>query len=97
MQSAVLCIQLNEIFCRLRRTNYYAHAKYVTITRKQKKFFELKIKGYRKDKIRMAYESLHIMELVSVQCLQVDDVIPILSPAVYCGFGRRGSLGRTTF
>ena len=36
----------------------------------------------------MEYESLHIMELLSVQCLQVDDVIPILSPAVYCGFGR---------
>ena len=32
-----------------------------------------------------------IMELLSVQCLQVDDVIPILSPAVYCGFGRCGS------
>ena len=28
----------------------------------------------------MGYESLHIMELLSVQCLQVDDVIPILSP-----------------
>ena len=27
-------------------------------------------------------------ELLSGQCLQVDDVIPILSPAVYCGFGR---------
>ena len=26
-----------------------------------------------------------------MQCLQVDDVIPILSPAVYCGFGRCGS------
>ena len=25
----------------------------------------------------MGYESLHIMELLSVQCLQVDDVIPI--------------------
>ena len=36
----------------------------------------------------MGYESLHIMELLSVQCLQVDDVIPIFSPAVYCGFGR---------
>ena len=34
----------------------------------------------------MGYESLHITELLSVQCLQVDDVIPILSPAVYCGF-----------
>ena len=36
-------------------------------------------------------KSLHIMELLSVQCLQVDDVIPILSPAVYCGFDRCGS------
>ena len=32
-----------------------------------------------------------IMELLSVQCLQVDDVIPILSPAVNWGFGRCGS------
>ncbi len=39
----------------------------------------------------MGYESLHITELLSVQCLQVDDVISILSPAVYCGFGRCGS------
>ena len=38
----------------------------------------------------MGYESLHIMELLSVQCLQVDDVIPILSPAVYCGFDMCG-------
>ena len=38
----------------------------------------------------MGYESLHIMELLSVQCLQVDDVIPILSTAV-CGRGRCGS------
>ena len=38
----------------------------------------------------MGYESLHIMKLLSVQCLQVDDAIP-LSPAVYCGFGRCGS------
>ena len=50
------------------------------------KLFELKSEGYRdgikkkRDKIRMGYESLHIMELLSVQCLQVDDVIPILSP-----------------
>ena len=36
----------------------------------------------------MGYESLHIMELLSVQCLQVDDVIPILLPAMYSGFGR---------
>ena len=28
----------------------------------------------------MGYEALHIMELLSVKCLQVDDVIPILSP-----------------
>ena len=34
----------------------------------------------------MGYESLRIMELLS-GCLQVDDVIPILSPAMYCGFG----------
>ena len=31
----------------------------------------------------MGYESLHIMELLSVQRLQVDDVIPILSLAVW--------------
>ena len=31
------------------------------------------------------------MELLSMQCLQVDDVIPILSLAVYCGSGRCGS------
>ena len=36
----------------------------------------------------MGYESLHIMELLSVQCLQDDNVISILLPAVYCGFGR---------
>ena len=35
----------------------------------------------------MGYESLRIMELLSVKCLQVDDVIPILSPAVNCAFG----------
>ena len=39
----------------------------------------------------MWYESLHIMELLNVQCLQVHDLIPILSPAVYCGFGWCGS------
>ena len=39
----------------------------------------------------MGYESLHMMELLSVKCLQVDDIIPVLSPAVYCGFGRCGS------
>ena len=34
----------------------------------------------------MRYESLHIMELLSLQCLQVDDVIPIWLPAVCrCG------------
>ena len=36
------------------------------------------------------------MGLLSVQCLQVDDVILILLPAVYCGFGR-DLLGGTTF
>ena len=41
----------------------------------------------------MGYEPLHIMKLLSVQCLQVYDVIPILSSAVYCGFGRCGSQG----
>ena len=41
--------------------------------------------------IGMGYESLHIMELLSELCLQVDDVIPLLSPAVYCGFGRCAS------
>ena len=49
----------------------------------------------------MGYESLHIMELLSVQCLQVDDVIPILSPAVYCvvlvGVVLKDWLGGTTF
>ena len=39
----------------------------------------------------MGYESLRVMKLHSVQCLQVDDVIVILSPAVYCGFCRCGS------
>ena len=29
--------------------------------------------------------------LLSVQCLLVDDVIPILSPAAYCGFDMCGS------
>ena len=38
----------------------------------------------------MGYELLHIMELLSVQCLQVDDEIHILSPAV-CGSGKCGS------
>ena len=33
----------------------------------------------KRDKIGMGYESLHILKLLSVQCLQVDDVIPILS------------------
>ena len=31
------------------------------------------------------------MELLSVQCLQVYGIIPILSTAVYFGFGRYGS------
>ena len=61
------------------------------------KFFELKIKEYRdgikgkETMIGMGYESLHITELLSVQCLQVDDVIPILLPTVYCGIGMCGS------
>ena len=48
----------------------------------------------------MEYESLHITELLSVQCLQVDDVILILSPAVYCGVVGvvlKDFLGGTTF
>ena len=28
----------------------------------------------------MGYELLHVMELLSVQCLQVDDVFPIVLP-----------------
>ena len=38
-----------------------------------------------KRQIGIGYESLHIMELFSVQCVQVDDVIPILSPVVLVG------------
>ena len=48
----------------------------------------------------MGYESLHIMQLLSVQCLQVDDVIPILLPectVVLVGVVLKGSLGGTTF
>ena len=41
----------------------------------------------------MGCESLHEIELLSVQCIQVDDVIPILFAAVYCGFVRCGSQG----
>ena len=42
--------------------------------------FELKSKGYRdgikrRDKIGMGYESLNIMELFSVQCLQVSEAL----------------------
>ena len=52
--------------------------------RLEKKFSELKSRGYRdgikRDKIGMGYESLHVIKLLSVQYLQVDDVIPILSP-----------------
>ena len=33
----------------------------------------------------MGYESLHVMELLSVQCLQVDDVIPIIAAHIYPG------------
>ena len=48
----------------------------------------------------MRYESLHIMKLLSVQCLQVDDVIPILSPAgtvVLVVVVLKDLLGGTTF
>ena len=45
----------------------------------------------KRDKIDVCYESLHI---ISVQCLQVDDIIPIMSPAVYCF---SDLLGGTTF
>ena len=48
-------------------------------------------KEKRQGGIGMGYESLHIMELLNVQCLQVDDIIPILLPAVYCGIDRCGS------
>ena len=44
----------------------------------------------------MGYESLHIMELQSVQCLQVDDVIPIFI-VVLVGVVLKDSLGGTTF
>ena len=54
--------------------------------RKETRTFELKSKGYR-DGIKRKETT----ELLSVQCLQVDDVIPILSPAVYCGFDMCGS------
>ena len=54
---------------------------------KIKKIFELKSEEYRDgikrkgDKIGMGHKALHIiMELLTVQCLQVNDVIPILSP-----------------
>ena len=40
--------------------------------------------------IGMGYGSLHIMELLSELCLQ-DDIIPLLSPTVQCGFGRCAS------
>ena len=45
----------------------------------------------------MGYESLLIMELLSVQCLQVDDVIPILLPAVLLGVVLKDLLDGTTF
>ena len=48
-----------------------------------KKIFQLKLRDNigmlkKRDKIGKGYESLQ--KLLSVQCLQVDDVIPILSP-----------------
>ena len=45
----------------------------------------------------MGDESLHIMELLSVQCPKVDDVIPILSAVVLVGVVLKDSLGNTTF
>ena len=33
------------------------------------------------------------MQILKCAILQIDDVIPIFSPAVYCGFGRCGSKG----
>ena len=53
------------------------HHIYTYILRNEK-FLELKVwdigMDKKKDKIGMGYESLHTMELLSVQCLQVDDV-----------------------
>ena len=43
----------------------------------------------------MGHRSLHIMELLSVQCLQFYDAIHLLLLLVYCGFGRCGSQGFT--
>ena len=49
----------------------------------------------------MGYESLHITELLSVQCLQVDDVTPILCrlqcTVVLVGVILKDLLGGTTF
>ena len=44
-------------------------------------------------------KSLHIMELLSVQCLQVDDVIPIRlqCTVVLIGVVLKDLLGGTTF
>ena len=67
-----------------------AHFGMLHILENKKKFFELKSRGYRDgiERKGQGRDGLYIMELLSVQCLQVDDVIPILSPIVYCGFGR---------
>ena len=47
----------------------------------------------------MGYELLHIMEFLSVQCLHVNDVIPIFLPAVHAvvlvGVVLKDSLGGT--
>ena len=45
----------------------------------------------------MGYESLHTTELLSVQCLQVDDVIPILLAEVLVGVVLKDLHGGTTF
>ena len=48
--------------------------------RLEKKIFELKSKGYRdgikRKDTRYVRMALHLMGLLSVQCLQVDEVLP---------------------
>ena len=50
--------------------------------------------------MEMRYESLHIMESLSVQCLQVDDVIPychLQCTVVLVGLVLKYLLGGTAF
>ena len=53
----------------------------------------------KREKIGMGHEPLHIMELLSVLCLQVSEVIPIFSPGVgiviLVGVVLKDSLGGT--